>query len=152
MCSFECFWASWLAGCYLDFYYCFPLHPVLWVSSGTAAPSTEGNTLLKTKRDRQTDRLGGRRWETVMIMMCVSMGGWHLWQHVSSADPDTTRERQGGHCFPVAAFGSLSGSYDDKSRAKHMCMFKLKECKIQKKLRSLYSIVGIINVLRFKLN
>lgn len=106
----------------------------------------------QSETDRQTDRLGGRRWETVMIMMCVSMGGWHLWQHVSSADPDTTRERQGGHCFPVAAFGSLSGSYDDKSRAKHMCMFKLKECKIQKKLRSLYSIVGIINVLRFKLN
>lgn len=50
--------------------------------------------LSKTRclRQSETDRQGRWQRETMIIMMCVAVwGGWHLWQHVSSADPHAIR-------------------------------------------------------------
>lgn len=66
-----------------------PPHAVLWVSSGAAAPSTEGNTLLETKQDR-VRQIGREAMEDGDDNDVRLHGGLTLRQHVSSADPEPT--------------------------------------------------------------
>lgn len=106
------------------FYYCFP--PFTQCYESAAGPPLhqlrETRCLRQSEPDRQTEQWR-RQWETVMIMMCVSMGGLTPLTTCQQRQPRYYRREAGRTLLFSGCFmGSLSASYEDKAD-RNTCMY-----------------------------